>query len=81
MLYALLIISLVFFYICGYRIMARLDRFLGTNRAVESKKNGCSYFDKFRLVWVQTKRRLFRSVKDNVSPTNRKIRSGEILIR
>ena len=37
MLNILLIISLVVFFIGGYRLMARLDRFLGSNKIVESK--------------------------------------------
>ena len=45
MLYALLIISLVVFYICGYRIMARLDRYFGSNKVIEYRKRKSLPFD------------------------------------
>ena len=38
MTYALLVISLIAFYFCGYRLMSRLDRFLSSNKAVDNRK-------------------------------------------
>ena len=58
MLYALLIVSLVVFYICGYRLMARLDRFLGSDNAVERKRDKCFSFDKCHYAWRRVKKHL-----------------------
>lgn len=63
MSYALLIISLIAFFIGGYVLMERLDRFLNSNKIVEEKKERSLSFDKSRLALWRDKRHLPNGVE------------------
>lgn len=58
MMFALLIVSLVVFFLGGYRLMAQLDRFLDSGKVIADKKSKQFSFEKGRLAWQRVKRHL-----------------------
>lgn len=79
MLNVLLIISLVVFFIGGYRLMARLDRFLDSGKVIEdSRKDKRLSFDQCRVAWRHVKRHLPNSAEACMPSMCESAVSGEV---
>lgn len=77
MLYGLLMISLIVFFIFGYGLMSRLDRFLNPKKAVQNKRAKSFSFDKYHHAWRRAKKHLSKGAEVYICPTYGNALSGE----